>query len=132
MSKMSNFLKALGIAAVAAAVVPCQVEMDEETGVKTYRSLLSRLRVGPGEGGEGTDIRLDLLDGILPTALRGEREEEDFADEDLEDLVSEPIFEMKLERSVPAAPAEDEAAPEETRTAGEEKPAAEDKIGLDL
>lgn len=101
---MKKFLKALGVAALAAAVVPCKVEKDEETGVKTYQSLLSKLRVGPGEGGEGTDIRLDLLGGVVPNAL-GKSEEEDYADDelDLDTADTEPMFEMslKVERGVP-------------------------------
>lgn len=106
---MKKLLKALGVTALAAAVIPFKVEKDEETGVRTYQSLLSRLRVGPGEDNEGTNISLDLLDGILPTALRGAREEADYADDELDlDLDSqeiEPVFEMsfKVERDVPAA-----------------------------
>lgn len=103
---MKKILKALGIATLAAAVIPCKVEKDEETGVKTYQSLLSRLRVGPGEDGEGTSVSLDLLDGVLPTAIRGKREDEDYADDelDLETVDTEPVFEMsfKVEREVPA------------------------------
>lgn len=115
---MSKLWKALGAAALAAAVIPCKVEKDEETGVKTYRSLLSKLKVGPGENGEGTDIRLDLLGGVIPSAL-GRTEEDDYADDELEDMVAEPVFEMKLERHVPAA--------EETPAAGETQ-AVEDEV----
>lgn len=111
---MKKLLKALGVTALAAAVIPFKVEKDEETGVKTYQSLLSRLRVGPGEDNEGTNISLDLLDGILPTALRGAREEADYADDelDLNSLETEPVFEMsfKVERDVPAAGTAGEAA----------------------
>lgn len=113
---MKKLLKALGVTALAAAVIPFKVEKDEETGVKTYQSLLSRLRVGPGEDNEGTNISLDLLDGILPTALRGAREEADYADDelelDLDSLETEPVFEMsvKVERDVPAAGTAGEAA----------------------
>lgn len=111
---MKKLLKALGVTALAAAVIPFKVEKDEETGVKIYQSLLSRLRVGPGEDNEGTNISLDLLDGILPTALRGAREEADYADDelDLNSLETEPVFEMsfKVERDVPAAGTAGEAA----------------------
>lgn len=103
---MKKILKALGITALAAAVVPCKVEKDEETGVKTYQSLLSRLRVGPGEDGEGTNISVDALGGVLPTAL-GRSEADDYADDelDLDNLATEPVFEMsfKVERDAPAA-----------------------------
>lgn len=98
---MKKILKALGIATLAAAVIPCKVEKDELTGEKTYQSLLSKLRVRSGEDGEGTAINLDLLGGVLPSAL-GHSEAEDYADDDLDGLVTEPIFEMKVERHVPA------------------------------
>lgn len=117
---MKKVLKVLGVAAVAAAVVPCKVEKDEITGVKTYQSLLSRLRVGSGKDGEGTNISLDLLDGIIPTALRGEREDEDYADDELEDMSTEAIFEMKVERSIPNEPRHVES--ETTETAEESAP----------
>ena len=109
---MKKVLKVLGVAAVAAAVVPCKVEKDEITGVKTYQSLLSRLCVGPGEDGEGTNISLVALGGVLPTAL-GRSEADDYADDelDLDGLETEPVFEMsfKVERDAPAADAAEEA-----------------------
>lgn len=109
---MKKILKALGITALAAAVIPCKVEKDEETGVRTYQSLLSRLRVGPGEDGEGTDISLDALGGVLPTAL-GRSEADDYADDDLDldNLETEPVFEMsfKVEREAAAADTAEEA-----------------------
>ena len=100
---MKKILKALGIAAIAAAVIPCKVEKDELTGERTYQSLLSRLRVGPGGNGEG---------GVLPTAL-GRSEADDLDSGEL-DLDGEPVFEMtlKVEREAPAG--------EEARTAADE------------
>lgn len=125
---MKKFLKALGITALAAAVIPCKVEKDEETGIKTYQSLLSRLRVGPGEGGEGTDIRLDALGGVLPTAL-GRSEADDYADDelDLDSMETEPVFEMsfKVERDVPAAGSAEEAAQRAEEEAERAEEAAE-------
>ena len=110
---MKKFLKVLGFTALAAAVIPCKVEKDEETGIRTYQSLLSRLRVGSGQDGEGTSISLDLLDGIVPTALRGTREEADYADDELEldNMETEPVFEVsfKVERDIPAGTAEEAA-----------------------
>lgn len=109
---MKKILKALGITALAAAVVPCKVEKDELTGVKTYQSLLSRLRIAPGEDGEGTNISVDALGGVLPTAL-GHNEADDYADDelDLDALETEPVFEMsfKVERDVPPAETTEEA-----------------------
>lgn len=129
---MKKFLKVLGIAAVAAAVVPCKVEKDEETGVKTYQSLLSRLRIAPGEGGKGTSINVDALGGVLPAAL-GHNEADDYADEelDLETMETEPVFEVsfKVERDVPPAEAAEAAAKaaEEAQAAAEEAKAAADQ-----
>ena len=100
---MKKLLKALGVAAVAAAVVPCKIEKDELTGIKTYQTLLSRLRVGPGAGAEGTNISLDALGGVLPTVL-GHSEADDYADDELEDMTTESIFEMKVERHIPNEP----------------------------
>lgn len=134
---MKKILKALGVAVAAAAVVPCKIEKDEITGVKTYQSLLSRLRVGPGKDGEGTDIRFSLLDGLLPTALRGEREEEDYADDELEDMSTESIFEMKVERSIPNEPkpvdseiSESSEASETAEVSEPEEPDSEPELDL--
>lgn len=125
---MKKFLKVLGIAAVAAAVVPCKVEKDEETGVKTYQSLLSRLRIAPGEGGKGTSINVDALGGVLPSAL-GHNEADDYADEelDLDTMETEPVFEVsfKVERDVPPAEAAAKAAEEAQAAAEEAKEAAD-------
>ena len=126
---MKKVLKVLGVAAVAAAVVPCKVEKDEITGVKTYQSLLSRLRVGPGADNEGTNISLDLLDGVLPTALRGAREEADYADDelDLDSLETEPVFEMsfKVEREATAADTTEEATERAEEAADQAEEVAE-------
>ena len=126
---MKKLLKALGVTALAAAVIPFKVEKDEETGVKTYQSLLSRLRVGPGEDNEGTNISLDLLDGILPTALRGAREEADYADDelDLNSLETEPVFEMsfKVEREATAADTTEEATERAEEAADQAEEVAE-------
>lgn len=65
---MKKFWKALGIAALA-AVVPVRVKKDEESGKKTFQSLLWKLDVGPTEDGENTEIGLDLMEGILTAPL---------------------------------------------------------------
>lgn len=130
---MKKILKALGVAALAAAVVPCKVEKDEITGDKTYQSLLSRLRVSSGEDGEGTNINLDLLGGVLPNAL-GRNEADDYADDelDLDTLETEPVIEMsfKVERDVPPASTAEEAverAEAEAERAEEEAEQAREK-----
>lgn len=125
---MKKLLKVLGITALAAAVVPCKVEKDEETGEKTYQTLLSRLRVSPGVDGEGTNISLDALGGVLPTIL-GRSEVDDYADDelDLDTLETEPVFEMsfKVERDVPPADAAEEEAQRAEEAAEESEEVAE-------
>lgn len=64
---MKAFWKVLGITALAAAV-PVRFKKDEETGKKTYQSLLLSVDVGPGEG-EGTDIGINFGDGLLTQAI---------------------------------------------------------------
>lgn len=125
---MKKFLKALGITALAAAVIPCKVEKDEEAGTKTYQSLLSSLRIGSGANGEGTNISVDALGGVLPTVL-GHRESDDYADDelDLDSLETEPVFEMsfKIEREAAAADTTEAAAQRAEEEADQAEEAAE-------
>lgn len=65
---MKKFWKALGIAALA-AVVPVRVQRDEETGKKTFQSLLWKLDVGPTGDSAATEIGLDLMEGVLTAPL---------------------------------------------------------------
>ena len=64
---MKKFWKALGIAALAAAV-PVRFKKDEETGKKTYQSLLLSVDVGPGEE-EGTEIGVNVGEGVHTQAI---------------------------------------------------------------
>ena len=64
---MKAFWKALGITALAAAV-PVRFKRDEDTGKKTYQSLLLSVDVGPGEG-EGTEIGINVGEGVLTQAI---------------------------------------------------------------
>ena len=64
---MKKFWKALGVAALAAAV-PVRFQKDEDTGEKTFQSLLVSVNVGPGEEG-GTDINISFGDGLLTQAI---------------------------------------------------------------
>ncbi len=61
---MKKFWKALGIAALAAAV-PVRIKKNKETGQLKYQSLLLSVDIGPGEDGEGTDIGINLGEGLL-------------------------------------------------------------------
>lgn len=65
---MKKFWKALGIAALA-AVVPVRYKKDEETGKKTFQSLLWKMDVGPTGDGDTTEIGLDLMEGLLTAPL---------------------------------------------------------------
>ena len=67
---MKKFWKALGLAALAAAV-PVRVKKDDTTGRKQYQSLLLSVDVGPGEDGEGTGIDINFGEGIINSAITG-------------------------------------------------------------
>lgn len=64
---MKKFWKALGAAALAAAV-PVRFKKDDATGEKTFQSLLVSVNVGPGEEG-GTSIDINFGDGVLTQAI---------------------------------------------------------------
>ena len=87
---MKNIWKVLGIAAIAAAI-PVRFKKDEESGKKTYQSLLYTVNVGPGEGGEGTDVVVNFDEGIVTGAISGlvaaKKEAELYADDDPEAAV---------------------------------------------
>ena len=63
---MKKLWKALGITALA-ALVPIRIKKDEN-GTKSYQSLLWKLDVLPDEG-EGRDINVTLMDGVLTAPL---------------------------------------------------------------
>ena len=111
---MKKFWKALGIAALAAAV-PVRFKKDEETGKKTYQSLLLSVDVGPGEE-EGTEIGVNVGEGVLTQAigsLVNAKKESKLFTEDPEEAV---LF----------ADGQPEAAAEEPAAQGEEAEAAKE------
>ena len=87
---MKTIWKVLGITALAAAV-PIRIRKDETTGKKKYQSLLLSVDVGPGEGGEGTDIGINFGEGVITGAISGlvdaKKEAELFADDEPEAAV---------------------------------------------
>lgn len=111
---MKKFWKALGVAALAAAV-PVRFKKDEDTGEKTFQSLLVSVNVGPGEEG-GTDINISFGDGLLTQAigsLVGAKKESKMFTEDPEEAVlfadSEP--EAAVVEPQPAADPVEEPEP---------------------
>lgn len=122
---MKKFWKALGIAALAAAV-PVRFKKDEETGKKTYQSLLLSVDVGPGEE-EGTEIGVNVGEGVLTQAIgslvNAKKESKLFTD-DPEEAVP---FAGEAEPAEPAeAAAEPEAAVEEAKADESEAAAGEE------
>ena len=119
---MKKFWKALGVAALAAAV-PVRFQKDEDTGEKTFQSLLVSVNVGPGEEG-GTDINISFGDGLLTQAISGPvgaKKESKMFTEDPEEAV------LFADSEPEAAVADPPAAPvEEPEPAGEPEVTEED------
>lgn len=126
---MKKFWKALGLAAIAAAV-PVRFQKDEETGRKTYQSLLISVDVDTDEEGKTADIGINLGDGLIPNAISGlvgkKRETVHFADDDPEAAVVPDVIDFTQAAKAqeednsgqePNAPAQDsEPAPVEEAT----------------
>ena len=87
---MKKFWKALGIAALAVAV-PVRIKKDEATGKRKFQSLLMSVDVGPGENGEGTDVGINLGQGVITGAISNlvdaKKEADLFADDEPEAAV---------------------------------------------
>ena len=83
---MKKYWKYLGIAALA-SVIPVRVKRDEETGKRTYQSLLFSVDVGHGANGQSTNISVNV-EGVIGSAISGllaaKNESELFADNDPE------------------------------------------------
>lgn len=116
--KKNTIWKALGLAALAAAI-PLKIKKDEETGKKTYQSLLLSVDVGPDqETGEKTSIGINVGDGLLSgplsKAVAAKKEDGLFADDEPEAAVVPDIIDFAQEAAKireeedaekPAAPA---------------------------
>ena len=121
---MKKFWKALGVAALA-ALVPVRVKKDEKTGRKTFQSLLWKVDVTPGENGEGTDIGLGLMDGVLTaplmTAITAKKEAELFTDDpDEAVLFADGEPDAAAAEAAPAEETTEEAEPAEEEEATED------------
>ena len=124
--KKNTIWKALGLAALAAAI-PLKVKKDEETGKRTYQSLLFSVDVGPDrETGEGTAIGVNvgegLLSGPLSKAVAAKKEDGLFADDEPESAVVPNIidFAQAAEAQEENAAAEKPAAPAQVEEVTEE------------
>lgn len=123
---MKKFWKVLGLAAIA-AVVPVRVRRDEDTGKKKYQSLLLSFDVGPDEEGIGTEIGINVGEGLLTNAIGGlvnakkesklftddPEEAVLFADGEPEAAAVEPIQETAAAEDTPAQAGEAEATEED-------------------
>ena len=127
---MKTFWKALGIAALAAAV-PVRVKKDETTGRKKYQSLLISVDVGPGEGGEGTDIGINFGEGVITGAISNlvdaRKEAELFADDEPEAAVLDADTLQTIADEAQEAADEAQAIADEAQEAADEARAIADE-----
>ena len=119
---MKAFWKALGIAALA-ALVPVRYRKDEESGRKTFQSLLWKLDVTPNPDHSSTQIDLALMEGVVTgpifNAISAKKEAALFADD-------EP------DAAVVAADEAQMAADEAQMAADEAQAAADEAIEADF
>lgn len=127
---MNKFWKALGIAALAAAV-PVRFKKDEATGKKTYQSLLISVDVGPGEDG-GKAIGINIGEGVFTNAIASlmsaKKETHLFADDDPEAAV----VHGEVIDFAQAAADQAQVAADEGQTATDEAQAATDEAQADV
>lgn len=94
---MNKFWKALGIAALAAAV-PVRFKRDEATGRKKFQSLLLSVDVTPNEDGQSTSIGVSIGEGLLTDVISGlagsKKEAVHFADDDPEAAVVPDVIDF--------------------------------------
>lgn len=132
---MKKFWKALGLAALAAAV-PVRFQKDDATGEKTFQSLLVSVNVGPGEEG-GTSIDINFGDGVLTQAISSlvnAKKESKLFTEDPEEAVLFADNQPEAATEEPAAQAEETEAAKETEPTEEtsEPEATEEDFDPDL
>lgn len=66
---MKTFWKVLGVTALAASLIPYQIDQDETAGTKTVRALLWQLRTKPSDVYED-EISKELTIGLCLPALK--------------------------------------------------------------
>lgn len=126
---MKKFWKALGIAALAAAV-PVRCKKDETTGRKKYQSLLLSVDVAPNEDGQGTSIGVNIGEGLLTDAISSltgsKKESVHFADDDPEAAVVPDVIDFTQAAAEQAQASADkaQAAADEAQAAADEANAA--------
>ena len=127
---MKKFWKALGIAALAAAV-PVRIKKDETTGKRKFQSLLLSVDVGPGENGEGTDIGINLGEGLVGSAITNlmdaKKEAELFADDEPEAAVLDADELQAIADEVQEAADEAQAIADEAQEAADQVQALADE-----
>lgn len=103
---MKKFWKALGLAAIAAAVVPYRVRKDEEAQTLSVEALLWQASRGPGHGEDKE--QLDVTLGFK-SPLQAAREESDlFADDDPEAAVVGEVIDFAQAAGTRQAAAQNE------------------------
>ncbi len=125
---MKAFWKALGIAALA-ALVPVRYRKDEESGRKTFQSLLISVDVGPGEDEIHTDIGISLGEGVLTDLGRklvGAKEAGMFTDDPDEAAVDADLAQALADEAQAAAD-EAQSIADNLQAAADEAQAAADE-----
>lgn len=117
---MKKFWKLLGLTAIATAL-PIRVKRDEATGKKTYQSLLLSFDVGPDEEGTGTEVGVNVGEGLLTSAIGGllnaKKESKLFTEDPAEAVLfadDEPVPPAAEPTPLDTAPAEPDSTPEVT------------------
>ena len=125
---MKAFWKALGVAALA-ALVPVRYRKDEESGRKTFQSLLISVDVVPGEDEIHTDIGISLGEGVLTDLGRklvGAKEAGMFTDDPSEAAVDAELAQALADEAQAAAD-EAQSIADDLQAAADEAQAAADE-----
>lgn len=107
---MKKFWKALGITALAAAVIPYRIRKDREEDVTTVDALLWQLTRRPGEGEEKNQVDITLG---FKSPLQEVREERELFTEDPDETVLFADMGDDAEADASASAEAEEASPTE-------------------